>query len=125
MKKNSSARILLVADRRLSAAFQVLRNAGVEIETTYSADHAVALCVSHDYDAVVLDQDVYVEVDGWSVAQSLKLVKANQCVVLVTTGKTYGRETPRGVDAIIQSNRIRELPNLLGRIKPAARAARG
>ncbi len=124
MKKTLTARVLLVVDRRLSSVAQVLRRAGVEIETTYSVDHAVALCVSHEYDAVVLDQDFYVEVDGWSVAQSLKLVKANQCIVLVTSGKPFGKQLPRGVDAVIESRRLRELPQMLRRLHQNGRAAR-
>jgi DNA-binding NtrC family response regulator len=78
--------ILLVADRRSSMTARLLRRSGFSVVTTFSVDHAVAVSVNREYAAVVLDQDLFIEVDGRNVAQSLKQVRLNTCVILITRG---------------------------------------
>ena len=69
--------------------------------TSFTPDHAVALCVNNPVGAVVLDQAHFVVTDNWSVAQSLKMIKARICVLLMVRGKIVGKDLPPGVDAVI------------------------
>jgi hypothetical protein len=97
-----TATVLLLADRRRSPAAKFLRDSGFRLLTTFTPDHAVALCVnSNDIRVAVLDQEHFVTTDNWSVAQSLKMVRRNMCVVLVARGKIVGHTLPEGVDAIV------------------------
>jgi hypothetical protein len=77
--------------------------------TSFTADHAVALCVNNPVDAVVLDQGHFVVTDNWSVAQSLKMIKARMCVILVVRGKIVGKEMPPGVDAVVADGDVEGL----------------
>jgi hypothetical protein len=52
-------------------------------------------------DAVILDQEHFILTEGWSVAQSLKLIRNNLCVILVVRGKIVGPDLPAGVDAVV------------------------
>jgi hypothetical protein len=45
---------------------------GFRVVESYTTDRAVAICVNNSIDAAVIDQDCFVETDGWSVAQSMK-----------------------------------------------------
>jgi DNA-binding response OmpR family regulator len=101
--------VLLLADRRNSALRHELSKAGYSILETFTADHAVALVVNNPIDAAILDQDLFVETGGWSVAQSLKAVKANVCVLLVMRGRQLARRMPKGVDAIVPADDAREV----------------
>lgn len=109
--------MLVVADRRQSQTSRALRAAGYRLMTSFTADHAVALCVNNDVSAVVLDQEHFVVTDNWSVAQSLKMIKARICVILIVRGKIVGRDLPPGVDVIIPEGDtkrlIRKLEELL------------
>ncbi|HLK07818.1 MAG TPA: hypothetical protein VKV30_07755, partial [Candidatus Angelobacter sp.] len=60
-----------------------------------------AICVNNPVDAVILDQEHFVQTEGWSVAQSLKLIRRSLCVVLVVRGKIVGSDLPAGVDAVV------------------------
>jgi hypothetical protein len=97
--------VLLLADRRRSRTMKFLKDAGYRMMTTYTPDHAVAVCVSnHGIDAVILDQEHFVQTEGWSVAQSLKMVCRTVFVVLVVRGKFLGGQLPDGVDAIVREH---------------------
>ena len=52
-------------------------------------------------DAVILDQVHFIQTEGWSVAQSLKMIRSNLCVVLVVRGKLVGSNLANGVDAVV------------------------
>lgn len=93
--------ILLLVDRRQSRTARSLKDLGYGVMTTYTPDHAVAICVNNRVDAVVLDQPHFVETEGWSVAKSLKMIRATICVILVVRGKVLTSELPNGVDAIV------------------------
>jgi len=99
---NRPGTVLLLADRRQSHTGKALKAAGYSLMMTFTPDHAVALCVNNDVDAVVLDQGHFVVTEDWSVAQSLKMIKARICVVLVVRGKIIADERPPGIDAIVQ-----------------------
>ena len=113
--------LVCVVDRRRNSLCRWLRKSGNTVIETFTTDQAVAMCVSNRIDAVVLDQEFFIEVDGWSVAQSLKLVKPTMCVVLVTRAKQLYKGLPNGVDALV-SNRdgdaiLRTLQELTGHTK--------
>ena len=93
--------VVCVVDRRRNAIARALRSAGNIVIESFTTDQAVALCVSNRIDAVVLDQEFFVEVDGWSVAQSLKLVKPGVCVLLVARATPLRKALPQGVDAMV------------------------
>lgn len=77
---------------------------------SFTADHAVALTVGNSVDAVILDREHIDVAESWSVAKSLKLVRANICVVLVVSGGITAEETLSGVDAIVPEG---DMPALL------------
>ncbi len=71
---------------------------------TFTPDHAVAICVNNQVDAVILDQAHFIQTEGWSVAQSLKMIRNNLCVILVVHGEIMGNAAPEGVDAVVPEN---------------------
>lgn len=93
--------VLLLADRRQSQTSRALKSAGFRLMTTFTPDHAVAICVNNDIAAVVLDQEHFIVTENWSVAQSIKMIKPKTCVVLVVRGKIVDGRSPAGVDAIL------------------------
>jgi len=109
--------ILLLADRRQSRTARILKTSGYALMTTYTPDHAVAICVNNKVDAVVLDQSHFIETEGWSVAQSIKLIRRSICVILVVRGKLVAKHLPEGVDAMVgdhdQQGLIEQLEQLL------------
>jgi len=112
----TSQTILLLADRRQSQSAKALRAAGYNLLTSFTADHAVALCVNNNVDAVVLDQEHFVVTEGWSVAQSLKMIKAHICVLLVIRGKTARNELPVGIDAMVPQRDTERLLKALSQL---------
>jgi PleD family two-component response regulator len=101
--------VLLLADRRNSQTAKVLKTHGYRVMTTFTPDHAVAICVNNPVDAVVLDQEHFVLTEGWSVAQSLKMIRNNVCVILVVRGKIVGNNLPTGVDGVAPENDTQSL----------------
>lgn len=107
--------VLLLTDRRKSVLKRHLTNVGYLVAETFTPDQAVAICVNSPVDAVVLDQAFFVETDDWSVAQSLKAVKANVCVILVISVERFTEELPQGVDAIVADENASDLLACLDR----------
>jgi PleD family two-component response regulator len=100
--KTSAGTILLLADRRHSQTAKALKGSHYRLLTTFTPDHAVAICVNNPVDAVVLDQEHFIVTEGWSVAQSLKMIRRNVCVILVVRGNIIsGGALPPGVDALV------------------------
>ena len=77
--------------------------------TTYTPDHAVAICVNNPVDIVILDQEHFIQTEGWSVAKSLKMIRQKVCVILVVRGKIVGSEPPDGVDAVVPDHDAQSL----------------
>ena len=121
-KRNNDHRaeptVLLLIERRGSALRRVLTEAGYRVLESFTTDHAVAICVNNTIDAVILDQDCFVETDGWSVAQSIKAAKPNLCVLLVSRAKRLSKRMPRGVDAITPAENPQTLLAVLARLLP-------
>jgi len=107
--KPHSPTVLLLADRRNSQTARVLKTHGYRVMTTYTPDHAVAICVNNPVDAVVLDQEHFVVTEGWSVAQSLKMIRSSVCVILIVRGKIIARNLPQGVDGIVPESDMQSL----------------
>jgi DNA-binding response OmpR family regulator len=99
--KSYSATVLLLADRRNSQTARTLKGSGYRLVTTFTPDHAVAICVNNPVDAVVLDQEHFILTEGWSVAQSIKMIRSKVCVILVVRGKIVTSALPQGVDAVV------------------------
>ena len=93
--------VLLLADRRQSHTATLLKSSGYRLMMAFTPDHAVALCVNNDVNAVVLDQEHFVFTDNWSVAQSIKLIKPRIWVVLIVRGKVVSKQLPAGIDAVV------------------------
>jgi len=94
--------VVCLVDRRRNARTKALRRAGFNVLESFTTDQTVAICVNNAVDCVLLDQEFFLEVDGWSVAQSIKLIKANLCVVLVARAPNLTEVTPRGVDEVVR-----------------------
>jgi len=100
-QKNHTTTVLLLADRRTSQTAKALKGSGYRLMMTFTPDHAVAICVNNTVDAVILNQEHFIQTEGWSVAQSLKMIRHTICVVLVVRGKIVGDKLPAGVDAVV------------------------
>ena len=111
---NTSAIIVLLADRKHSQTSRALRVPGYRVMTTFTPDHAVAICVNNPVDVVILDQEHFVQTEGWSVAKSIKLIRNNVFVILIVRGKIVGNDLPDGVDAIVPDH---DVPALLATVK--------
>jgi DNA-binding response OmpR family regulator len=118
--KPKSATVLLLADRRSSHTAKALKASGYRVMTTFTPDHAVAICVNNPVDVVILDQEHFIETEGWSVAKSLKMIRNNVCIVLVVRGKMIGCTAPAGVDAVVPEH---DLPALLASLKNLLQAS--
>jgi DNA-binding response OmpR family regulator len=102
--KPQTATVLLLADRRSSQTAKLLKASGYRVMTTFTPDHAVAICVNNPVDAVILDQQHFIETEGWSVAKSLKMIRNSVCVILVVRGRMIGQSLPSGVDAVVAAH---------------------
>jgi hypothetical protein len=69
------------------------------------------LCLNNPVNAVIIDVCQLGEIEGWSVAQSIKMVKPSLPVVLLCHGAMPEKvELPMGVDALASDS---DLPGLL------------
>lgn len=111
--KSQKPTVLCVVDRRNSRTLRALEDIGFRVLTSYSGDHAVAICVDQAIHAVVLEQSLFIEVEGWSVAQSIKMVRPKTCVVVVTDSAPVSSHKPAGVDAVVEKRNLNTLPAVL------------
>lgn len=113
LMKSHFPTVLLLADRRSSQTARLLKASGYRVMTTFTPDHAVAICVNNPVDAVILDQQHFIETEGWSVAKSLKMIRQTVCIILVMRGRMIGHNLPAGVDAVVRENESQALLNSL------------
>ncbi len=111
--------IVLLVDRRHSRTAKTLRGSGYRLMMTFTPDHAVAICVNNRVDAVILDQEHFIQTEGWSVAQSLKMIRRSLCVILMVRGKLIDQTLPEGVDKVVPAHEDRELVEALKEILEA------
>lgn len=88
-----------------------LQKNGYAVVEAHSPDHLVALCLSNPATAVIVDICELGEIEGWSVAQSIKMVKSSLTVMLLCHGAMPEKiELPTAVDALASDS---DLPGLL------------
>lgn len=88
-----------------------LGRSGYAVSQARSPDHLVALCLSNPVDAVIVDICQLGEIEGWSVAQSIKMAKPSLPVILLFHGPIpEGIELPAAVDALASDA---DLPSLV------------
>ncbi len=108
--------VVCLVDRRRNARTRALRRAGFNVLESFTTDQTVAICVNNAVDCVLLDQEFFLEVDGWSVAQSIKLIKANLCVVLISRAPNLTEAMPRGVDEVIRYDEPQKVAEVIRRL---------
>ncbi len=111
--------VLLLVDRRQSRTARLLSDCGLHVITTFTPDHAVAICVNNRVDVVILDQQHFVETEGWSVAKSIKMVRTSICVILVVRGKVVTEDMPEGVDGLMTEHDHQGLLAMIGKMLAA------
>ena len=115
----SKPTVLLLVDRRQSHTTRLLKDSDYHVMTSYTPDHAVAICVNNKVDVVILDQEHFVETEGWSVAKSIKMVRTSICVILVVRGKVVTEDMPEGVDGLMTERDHRGLLAMIGKMLAA------
>jgi DNA-binding response OmpR family regulator len=99
MKGREKPRILCVSrsSSKLEAICVALPRKEYEVVSATTPEQAVAVCVSNNLAAVVLDSEFSTET-GWSAARTFKLVRPHLLVVLL--GHDHQQQPPQGVDAV-------------------------
>jgi DNA-binding response OmpR family regulator len=99
MMGREKPRILCVSRSasQLEAIRSALPSRDFEVVDASTPEQAVAVCVSNNLAAVVLDSEFFTET-GWSAARTLKMVKPHLPVVLL--GHNHRQNPPNGIDAI-------------------------
>jgi DNA-binding response OmpR family regulator len=109
-----SLAVLCVVDRRNNRLTRTLRGRGHAVVEAYTGDQGVALCVGDHFDAVILDQELFIETEGWSLAQSFKMVRPTICVLLVSRARRLETRKPNGVDAIAS---VQDIPGIVATLE--------
>jgi hypothetical protein len=110
--KHSSITIVLLADRSTARRPRALKGSGYRVVTTFTPDHC---CHGEQSgDAVILDREHFIQIEGWFVAQSLKMIRRNLCLLLVVRGKIIASNLPAGVDAVVPDH---DAPALIATVK--------
>jgi DNA-binding NtrC family response regulator len=113
-KVRTDSLILLLLETHSRFLQQFLESQGYATAYASAADHALALCVSNPVQAIVIDQCLLEDVDGWSVAQSVKMVKPSLPVILLCHGPAPAKVTlPTDVDFLVSDADIQQLTAVL------------
>jgi len=99
MSDRRKPRILCVSTSSSQLELIISHFAEEEFEAIAAAspEEAVAFCAANHVSAIVMDSEFVTE-GGWTVAQSLRMVKPQLPIVLLKAG--HGRELPPHVDAV-------------------------
>src|SRR5690349_18197042 len=99
MMGREKPRILCVSRSasQLKVICSALPSREFEVVAATTPEQAVAVCVSNNLAAVVLDSEFATEA-GWSAALTFKMVKPHLPVVLL--GHNHEKIPPHGVDAV-------------------------
>jgi len=118
MMGRAKPRILCVSRSvsQLEAIRSALPSRDFEVVDASTPEQAVAVCVSNNLAAVVLDSEFFTET-GWSAARTLKMVKPHLLVVLLA--RDHVQSLPHGVDAVAATHsailhKLNALLNLRG-----------
>src|SRR5215468_3242935 len=107
--------ILLLLKTHSSFPINFLEKSGYVVSEVRSPEDLVALCVSNPPDAVIVDVCQFGELEGWSVAQSIKMVNPSPSVILLFHGPTPKKVgLPSAVDALASDSNLQELLTILG-----------
>jgi len=116
MTGREKPRILCVSRSasQLKVICSALPSREFEVVTATTPEQAVAVCVSNNLAAVVLDSEFFTET-GWSAARTFKMVKPHLPVVLL--GHDHQESPPHGVDAVAATHSaiLHKLEALLNR----------
>lgn len=98
-----------------------LKSFGYALSEVSSGHEGVAVCVSNTIQGVLLDAAFLDEVEGWSLAQSLKMVRPSLPILLLDTQRhVHSSALPKGIDAVCRTHHSQEvfahLQRLLSRI---------
>ncbi len=97
-------RVLCVASglAGLHALQEAIQRRGYEVLLAFTADHAVAVCVGHLCDAVILDAEL-VRSEAATLAETLKLARPNVPILFLDHRRDPARkdQLPKGVDAAV------------------------
>ena len=111
LSKRSEYLVLLLLKTHSPFLIGFLQRNGYSVSEARSSDQLVALCLSNQAQAVILDVCQLGEIEGWSVAHSVKMVKRSLSVILLCHGLLpEGIQLPQAVDAIATDS---DLPGLL------------
>ena len=103
--------LLLKVHSEFLSAF--LQRSGYAVSEAQAPDNLVALCMNNPVHAVIVDICELGEIEGWSVAQSLKMVNPALAVVLLCHGAIPEVELPAGVDALATDSDLQGLLMIL------------
>ena len=116
--------ILLLLKTHSSFLTNFLQKSGYAVSEVRSPEDLVALCVSNPPNAVIVDVCQFGELEGWSIAQSIKMVKPSPPVILLFHGPTPEKvELPYAVDALASDSNLQQLLQVLGGYTTAKTAA--
>lgn len=116
--------ILLLLDMHSAFIERLLRQYGYPVAPTNSPQHTVAVCLSSPVSAVIIDQCLLGNIEGWSLPQSIKMVKAGVPVILLCHGPIpENLERPAAVDEIVSDSDLQTLLAALKRLLPNFSAA--
>jgi len=122
--RSSGGLILLLFSTHSPFLVRFLERNGYPVSEAHSPDHLLALCVSNPVEAVIVDVCQLGEIEGWSVAQSVKMVRPSVSVVLLCHGEAPERvELPAAVDALASEADPEGLLRILNRHTRAKTAA--
>jgi hypothetical protein len=84
-----------------------------------TSDKLVVLCLGQDVEVVIVDQCFFFDTAGWSIARSVKHIKPQAYVIVVSRQSWPHDRLPTGVDAIVPSGEPQLLLGLLEQFHPA------
>ena len=116
----AKATVICLLDRRNNSLCRRVRANGFEVIEVFAPDKAVALSVSREVSAVVMDEMFCVVREGWSIAQSLKLVRPAMCILLLTNSRFNKARTPSGIDAMVPRSQPAQVIACLMKMTSAA-----
>jgi DNA-binding NtrC family response regulator len=115
--------ILLLLNTHSQFLVAFLQRNGYAVAEAHSPDQLVALCSSNPVHAVIMDACQLGEIEGWSVAQSVKVVNPTLSVILLCHGPKPEVDLPTAVDALASDSDLSGLLSLLGKhVTPKAAA---
>ena len=98
-------RVLCIAQSlfRLGTLQDAMRESGYEVLLAFTADHAVAACISSECDAVIVDAELIRNATS-TLAETLKLARPNIPILLLDDRGDTSRkgQLPKGIDLAIR-----------------------